>query len=244
MAGINMLFLLGTNLTGFKTGTKVVDAQQKQPSSSMSPSDASTNSASSPLGLTPNNKAGSDGRSIVIGVVVGVVGSIIILSAIGAIWIRRRASNQAPGRQLDPDRMILKGDPISPVLAEKYDPFQEVKALASKFKIPNSPDCINKVKLLDLIGGNALGQVYRGRWRELDVAVKTVIFSRRKGSGDGQEKRAIMEAVVTYTMEHPNIVATYHFDIKRVENLQGIEGAIQIEDSSCSDWKLYLIQVK
>ena len=261
MTGLNVLFLLDK----ISTETEVAKAQQTQPSPATSLSHAIANVVSSPLEGPPSNNGSSSSSSssntVVIGVVVGIVGAILILSAIGAVWMRHRASDQAQHvKQLfDLDGVIVKDatsvlpkvqssgldvsplgkDPISPSPVEKWDPIKEVQALATKFKAPD----IDKVKLLELIGEGAFGRVYRGRWRELDVAVKTVLFSHTKGSGNGPEKRAVMEAAVASTIVHPNIVATYHYDIKRIRAVQGKDGAIQIEDSSRSDWKLYLIQV-
>lgn len=58
-----------------------------------------------------------------------------------------------------------------------------------------------------------LHQVYKGKWRGLEVAVKTVLFSEQR---NGTEQRAIMEAAVCASVVHPNVVCTYHYDITPV----------------------------
>ncbi len=52
-----------------------------------------------------------------------------------------------------------------------------------------------------------------GKWRNLDVAVKTVLFSERHGGMHGSkagtpQQRAVMEAAVCTSVVHPNVVST------------------------------------
>ena len=77
------------------------------------------------------------------------------------------------------------------------------------------------------------------------MAVKTVLFAdERFGSKGGYERRVITEAALASSIVHPNVVAAYHYDIKRVKTVQARRGAMQIEDSTTpTDWKLYLVQV-
>ena len=76
----------------------------------------------------------------------------------------------------------------------------------------------DKLELLETIGGGAHGTVFKGRWRNMDVAVKTVLFPFEHGSSSAAAKqRAILEAGVSCSASHPNVVATYHYDIKAVQ---------------------------
>ena len=67
----------------------------------------------------------------------------------------------------------------------------------------------NRLELLESIGGGAHGTVWRGRWRNMNVAVKTVLFPFEHGASDGSAKaRAVLEAGVSCSVSHPNVIAT------------------------------------
>jgi hypothetical protein len=56
--------------------------------------------------------------------------------------------------------------------------------------------------------------VYRGTWRNLPVAVKTVVFQDRACGGEKAQRRAITEAAITTSVSHPNVVATLSYDLQ------------------------------
>ncbi|KAL6747847.1 hypothetical protein V8C86DRAFT_2896405 [Haematococcus lacustris] len=123
-------------------------------------------------------------------------------------------------------------------------PLDPVKAMQHKVGLGKMD--ADKLTLISVLGRGAWGTVYRGTWRGLTVAVKTVLFSERE---DGDTKlpheRAIMEAAVCTSVAHRNVVSTYHYDIKPVRAVEssGDEGLqVEVADSASAlgitDWKL------
>ncbi|KXZ43492.1 hypothetical protein GPECTOR_89g512 [Gonium pectorale] len=71
------------------------------------------------------------------------------------------------------------------------------------------------VRLLQPIGSGSYGTVYLGLWRGLPVAAKILVVHDTLLGPDGRRRqRAILEAAIGTTLEHPNVVATYAFDVK------------------------------
>lgn len=68
--------------------------------------------------------------------------------------------------------------------------------------------------LYDVLGTGSCGTVYRGEWRGLPVAVKTLVFDEGNAFKAGQPMpydRAVTEAAVAVSLNHRNIVATYRW---------------------------------
>jgi hypothetical protein len=138
---------------------------------------------------------------------------------------------------------------------------QEVKDIANLVNAAGAPTeegGVDKLVILESIGGGAHGTVFKGRWRGMDVAVKTVMFPYEHGSDRGNARqRAILEAGVSCSVVHPNIVTTYHWDVKAVKTIVSSQapsptaskpqssghGLISVDPSlEAHDWKLFLIQ--
>ncbi|KAG2425562.1 hypothetical protein HXX76_013606 [Chlamydomonas incerta] len=76
-----------------------------------------------------------------------------------------------------------------------------------------------------VIGRGGFGVVYLGTWRGLRVAVKTlVVHEALLGEEGRQRQRAVLEAAVSSTLSHPNVVQTYAFDVRKMGELPQVGG--------------------
>jgi hypothetical protein len=50
------------------------------------------------------------------------------------------------------------------------------------------------------------GKVYKGTWKGTVVAIKSMIMPGNVGNVDKLERMAIMEAAISSSLSHPNIV--------------------------------------
>ena len=55
------------------------------------------------------------------------------------------------------------------------------------------------------------GKVFRGTWRGIEVAVKRLVLPTNMSGAERNERMAIMEAAISSTLLHPNIVRTYTY---------------------------------
>ena len=92
----------------------------------------------------------------------------------------------------------------------------------------------------------------------MDVAVKVMLFQnslkpKRKKKEQEQEhvprpvcdrQMVLREAAVCSSVSHPNVVATYHYEVLHAQAFHLAPSGLSITDrSGCEAFKLYLIQV-
>jgi len=70
------------------------------------------------------------------------------------------------------------------------------------------------IKTLQMLGEGTFGKVYKGIWRGTVVAVKTLVLPANMSGAEKREKMAIMEAAISSSLSHPNIVQTYTYAVK------------------------------
>lgn len=62
------------------------------------------------------------------------------------------------------------------------------------------------LEVMEMIGEGAFAKVYRGLWRGTPVAVKRMVLSHSMSGAEKRERMAIMEAAISSSLSHPNIV--------------------------------------
>ncbi|GFR40600.1 hypothetical protein Agub_g1180 [Astrephomene gubernaculifera] len=108
------------------------------------------------------------------------------------------------------------------------------------------------LELHSVIAIGASGVVYGGKWRDLPAAIKTLVVPATVISLVGRARhRAVLEAAVSMSLAHPNIVATYTYDIKALVQKPepddmaapvGIAAAGDAELGAAEVYKLYIVQ--
>ncbi|GLI66603.1 hypothetical protein VaNZ11_010524, partial [Volvox africanus] len=113
-----------------------------------------------------------------------------------------------------------------------------------------------QVTIISQLGAGAHGVVYKGEWRGLEVAIKTLLFqafvgSNADDSGNSLKEQAMLEAAIATTLFHPNVINTFSYDIKPLRMCPApasstassrAETVVSSEASSIMDWKLFIIQ--
>ena len=81
-----------------------------------------------------------------------------------------------------------------------------------------------------------------GKWCHMDVAIKIMLFQNTPE--DIARQLVLREAAVCCSMSHPNVVATYHFEVLKASAFHTTPSGMEITDESGERaFKLYLIQV-
>lgn len=86
------------------------------------------------------------------------------------------------------------------------------------------------------------GVVYKGKWRGIPVAIKTVVFSDSPSKTYKGRERAIIEAAISSSVAHKNVVQTYHHSFKRLEPTATANEPCNVKGDVKVDWKLYIVQ--
>lgn len=76
----------------------------------------------------------------------------------------------------------------------------------------------DQIEVTTLLGEGGFGKVYKGTWRGGEVAVKTIVLPANMSGAAKREKMAIMEAAISTSMLHPNVVQTYTYAIRPIRD--------------------------
>ena len=79
----------------------------------------------------------------------------------------------------------------------------------------------------------------------MEVAVKIMMFQKSQAADRGKEearKLVLREAAICCSLSHPNVVATYHYEVMQASAFHLAPSGLRITDKSDEgDFKLYLI---
>ncbi|KXZ50680.1 hypothetical protein GPECTOR_15g364 [Gonium pectorale] len=72
-----------------------------------------------------------------------------------------------------------------------------------------------ELEVTAVLGYGSHGIVYHGLWRGIPVAVKTLVVPEAAAGADGRSRQqAVLEAAISMSMSHPNVVATYTYEVQ------------------------------
>ncbi|GAX74416.1 hypothetical protein CEUSTIGMA_g1864.t1 [Chlamydomonas eustigma] len=105
----------------------------------------------------------------------------------------------------------------------------------------SSGGIMQQVELLEVVGQGSFGVVYKGKWRALTVAIKTLLFHDAAATQRARQ-RALTEAAVNQMLSHDNIVNTYAHDLRALTDESLPQETEAKMNAAGASWKLYIIQ--
>ena len=115
---------------------------------------------------------------------------------------------------------------------------KHLQALQGNAAASSQPDLMSQVQLENVLGQGSFGIVYKGKWRSMTVAVKSLLF-HDASTAKKIRQRALTEAAINQLLSNDNIVNTYAYDLRT------LTPDVSLPDSHLeagTHWKLYIVQ--
>ncbi|KXZ54296.1 hypothetical protein GPECTOR_5g382 [Gonium pectorale] len=147
----------------------------------------------------------------------------------GAHWVAgssRGLASEALGRVMSPGSRGLTGDASAVVSGRDRGaspgPLDNINAAKQAIVAGRPPgsdteSALDDLVLLNVLGEGSYGRVYRALWRGTTVACKIILLPAHMSGRERHERMAVMEAAISSSLSHPNIVQTYTYDVGRVD---------------------------
>ncbi|GIL79156.1 hypothetical protein Vretimale_16700 [Volvox reticuliferus] len=116
-------------------------------------------------------------------------------------------------RCLDANRDGGKGGAPDPLASSRKAMMARIEDARRSLNVAKA-SLDDNVQVAEVLGAGAFGKVQKGLWRGTVVAVKTMILPANMTGQEKREKMAVMEAAISSSLVHPNIVTTYTYFIR------------------------------
>ncbi|GIL61309.1 hypothetical protein Vafri_15698 [Volvox africanus] len=116
-------------------------------------------------------------------------------------------------RCLDANRDGGKGGPPDPLASSRKAMMTRIEDARRSLNVAKA-SLDDNIQVSEVLGTGAFGKVQKGLWRGTVVAVKTMILPANMTGQEKREKMAVMEAAISSSLVHPNIVTTYTYFIR------------------------------
>eukprot|EP00803_Ostreobium_quekettii_P000923 evm.model.scf_757EXC.2 EVM.evm.TU.scf_757EXC.2 scf_757EXC:16352-19790(-) len=134
---------------------------------------------------------------------------------------------------------------------DKPETTKECRSMAVSEQTEGIEDSCAKIEEQIAAGGN--GVVYKGTFKGMTVAIKTVVFQGVVDSTSRERQCAVFEAAISSSAEHKNIAQTYAYCIQRLESSALTTDFIASKRPSkaspatnstqvMGNWKLFIVQ--
>ncbi|GAX74864.1 hypothetical protein CEUSTIGMA_g2310.t1 [Chlamydomonas eustigma] len=137
---------------------------------------------------------------------------------------------QTSSHEVGEDKATLTGEPSGGYLLDMH---RQMEAMRKEIGLESASQ---QWEVQGVLGKGAHGVVYKGMWRGMQVAIKRSIFQvYGDPKAEANRKVALREAAINNSLDHPNIVRSYTYDMQPLGEPEG-------PNQQFLDWQLFIVQ--